>query len=145
MTVNVCTCEIQLCCELTVVNRLHQLCSSVLFTHCLPRVCNLLFNVLPYWSCDIMALFSVHLSGICLITAVQLFTLPVQSLPTITCSLPEVLITNKRTTKILPCPDPVQSSSILSSESIVPHSGTSKNQCILPTQFTVESRLDQPD
>jgi len=62
VTLNVCTCEIQQCCELTVLNRLHQLCSIVLFTHCLQHVCNLLVKVLLYWTCAILVTFSVYLS-----------------------------------------------------------------------------------
>jgi len=129
MTVNVCTCEIQLCCEHSVVNWLHQWCSSVLFTHCLQHICNLLFNVLLYWSYAIMVSFSVYLSGISLIPAVQLFS---HTHYTITCSSPKVLIMNKRITKMLPCPEPVQSSPILSSQSIVPRSGTSQTSASCP-------------
>jgi len=98
VTVNVCTCEIQLCCELTVLNQLHQLCSS------LQLVCSILFSVPLYWSCVkldsfCVSIFLVFLSLLLYSYSHSHYTL---FLPTITCSPPEVLIMNKRTTKCFP-------------------------------------------
>jgi hypothetical protein len=98
VTVNVCTCEMQLCCELTVLNQFHQLCSS------LQLVWNLLFRVHLYYSCVNLVWFSlcifpVFLSFLLYSYSHSHYTL---FLPTITCSLPEVLIKNNRTTKCCP-------------------------------------------
>jgi len=98
VTVNVCTCEIQLCCELTVLNQLHQLCSS------LQLVCSILFSVPLYWSCVklvsfCVCIFPVFLSFLLYSYSHSHYTL---FLPTITCSPSEVLIMNKRTTKCFP-------------------------------------------
>jgi len=67
------------------------------FTHCLQHFCNITFRVLFCWSCDIFVSLSMHLSVTSLITAVQLSTHSLQSLPTIIYSASEVVIMNKRT------------------------------------------------
>ena len=72
------------------------------FTHCLQHVCNLLFIVLLYWSCAILVSFSLYLSVISLIPAVQLFTHSLHSLPTIIYSSPKILIMNKRNKRCCP-------------------------------------------
>jgi hypothetical protein len=95
VTVNVCTCEIQLCCELAVLNQLHQLCSS------LQLVCRILISVHLYWSCVklvsfCVCIFLVFLSLLLYSYSQSHYTL---FLPTITCSPSEVPLMNKRTTK----------------------------------------------
>ena len=72
------------------------------FTHCLQHVCNLLFIVLLYWSCAILVSFSLYLSVISLISAVQLFTPSLHYFPTIIYSSPEILIMNKGKKKCCP-------------------------------------------
>ena len=96
------------------------------FTHSLQHFCNLLFIVLLHCSRAILVSFSLYLSVISLIPAAQLFTHSLQSLPKITCSPPEVLITNKRTNKSCPPFEPVQSSPIWLSDSTLPRAGTSQ-------------------
>ena len=132
MTVNVCICEIQRRCELTAVNRLHILC--------LQDFCNLLFRVLLHCSSAILFTLSLYLSVFSLIPAVQLFTHSLQSLPTITCSPPEILIMNKSTKVMLPCLEPVQSSPISLSDSAVPRAGTPQTNASCP-----HSLLFNPD
>jgi len=100
----------------------------------------MLVKVLLYCSCAILVLYSVYLSLISLIPAVQLFTHSLLSLPTITRSSPEVLIMKKRNAKILSYPEPVQSSPILPSDSTVPRSGTSQTNASCP-----HSLLFHPD
>jgi len=87
--------------------------------------------------------------GIYLILAVQLHTHThtLHSLPTITRCLPEVLVMNKQTTKMLPCPEPVQSSPILPSDSTVPRSGTSQSNASCPRSLLLNPDVlsDQPN
>ena len=105
-----CTCEIQLRCELTSVNRLHQLCSILRTAY--STFVNLLFIVLLYWSCAILVSFYLYLSVISLIAVVQLFTHSLHSLPIIIYSPPEVFVMINELKKMLPTLEPVQSSPI---------------------------------
>ena len=102
------------------------------FTHCLQHVCNLLFRALLYWSRAILVTFSLYLSVISHIPAVQLFTHSLHSLPTITFFPPEFLIKNKSTKVALPSLEPVQSSPIWLSDSTVPRVGTSQTNASCP-------------
>jgi hypothetical protein len=81
--------------------------------------------------CHIGLILSVFIA-ISHISAVQLFTHSLQSLPTITRSPPEVIIMNKRTIKVLSCQQAVKSSHILPSDSTVPRSGTSQTSASCP-------------
>ena len=111
-----CTCAVQLCCELTTVNRVHQLCSSLhnvysTFVICCSGSPSLVL-------CHIGLILCVFI-GDCSHSAVQLFTHPLLSFPTITCSPPKVLTMNKRIKMMEPSLEPVPSCRIVPSYSTV--------------------------
>jgi len=92
---------IQLCCELTVINQLHQLCSSLptaysVFVNCCS--CCSFIGLESNWSHS-LCIFQVFLSLLQYSYSHSHFTL---FLPTITCSPSEVLIMINRNTKYCP-------------------------------------------
>jgi len=110
----VCTCAAQLCCELTAVNRLHQLCSSLHTAH------STFVKYFFWYSFICLVLYWSH--SPCIVSdfshsALQLFTQSLQSRPTIKHSPPEDLIINKRIKIIESSLEPVPSCPIVPSDS----------------------------
>ena len=111
-----CTCAVQLCCELTAVNRLHQLCSSLRYNYSTFLIC---FSGSPSMVLCHFDLILCVFIGDFSHSDLQLFTHSLQSLPSITCSMPKDLKKNKRTKMMESSLEPVPSCPIVPSDSTV--------------------------